>query len=584
MKNLSGAHAVIEVLEQYGVDTCFGMCGHTNLWLLKAIEDSKIRYFGVRHEQIASHAADGYFRAKRMPAMVLTTIGPGLTNALTGLGDALLDGSAVVVIAGDAPSYFSGQEAFQELSNIGEAEQISVARPLVKRAWRVAHRAALIPNLVEAIRVATSGNPGPVLLSVPLNFFSEFRQEEIPDVRRQMPTDSFSSPRKKTIQSVLKLFDGAENPVIIAGGGCVGANAQSALTEFCHYLGIPVVTTLSGCGVIPQDDDHYAGFISTVGTPVAHNLVNNADVVLVLGSRLGEMETSSWDREISLREDKTKIVQVDIDPRQIGRFYPVEIGIVANVRGFLEEACEILSNLKVSPTNARLKRINDIRTQVFTWNREIQQSSNWESSPIAVERLLSEIREVLPREGIFLTDVGIRHMVAQQFETYHPSRLYIASGWGTMGGAVAAAIGSKVACPDVPVIAEVGDGAFTSILGAVVTAVEHEVPVVWVVMNNFGYSSISIYQAKHGLGKTGTSFREGGGPAYSPDYAALAISCGAGGIAVRHPSELRPALETALSSNRPFVIDVLTEPEPRFRSSGRWDVNDLLAGIKSPNS
>ena len=584
MKNLSGAHATVQVLEQFGVDVCFGMCGHTNLWMLKAIEESGIRFVGVRHEQMATHAADGYFRAKRKPALVLTTIGPGMTNALTGLGDALLDGAAMVMIAGDAPNYFSGQEAFQELSNIGEAEQVSAARPLVKRAWRVAHRAALIPNLVEAIRVATTGNPGPVLLSVPLNFFSEMREEKIPAARQQMPTDTFSAPRKSTIDDALRLLNGASNPVIIAGGGAVNAEAQAELTEFAHALGIPVVTTLSGCGAISQDDDHHAGFISTVGSPIAHKLVNVSDVTLVLGSRLGEMETSSWDNQISLRGGQTKIIQVDIDPRQVGRFYPVQLGIVANVRGFLDEANALLRANSVAPSKPRVSRIAEIKAQVAAWKKEIRETSTWEASPIAVERLLAEIRAVLPRNGIFLTDVGIRHMVAQQFETYHPSRLYVGSGWGTMGGAVAAAIGAKLACPEAPVIAEVGDGAFTSIMGAVVTAVEHEVPVVWVVMNNYGYSSISVYQAKHGLGKIGTSFREGGGPSYSPDYAAFAIACGAGGATVRKAADLRPALEKALASGRPYVLDVLTESEPRFRASGRLDVNDLLAGVKSPHS
>ena len=185
-----------------------------------------------------------------------------------------------------------------------------------------------------------------------------------PDVRQRMPTDSVSTPRKATIDDALKLLEGASNPVIIAGGGAVNAEAQVALTEFAHTLGIPVVTTLSGCGVIAQDDDHHAGFISTVGTPAAHKLVNGADVALVLGSRLGEMETSSWDREISLNSDRTKIIQVDIDPRQVGRFYPVQMGIVANVRGFLDEANATLRSSARTPSKARIDRIAEIKGQV----------------------------------------------------------------------------------------------------------------------------------------------------------------------------------------------------------------------------
>jgi acetolactate synthase-1/2/3 large subunit len=198
-----------------------------------------------------------------------------------------------------------------------------------------------------------------------------------------------------------------------------------------------------------------------------------------------------------------------------------------------------------------------------------------------VERLLGDIREVLPRDGIFLTDVGIRHQVAQQFDVYDPRDHYVASGWGTMGGAVAAALGAKLGAPDRAVVAEVGDGAFTSILSAVVTAVEHDIPVVWIVMNNFGYSSISVYQHKHGLGALGTAFRTPDGKPYNPDFAALAQACGALGATVTDPADLRPALQKALDSGRPYVLDVHTEKAPRTRATGKWDVNDILSGSRN---
>jgi acetolactate synthase-1/2/3 large subunit len=171
-------------------------------------------------------------------------------------------------------------------------------------------------------------------------------------------------------------------------------------------------------------------------------------------------------------------------------------------------------------------------------------------------------------------------MVAQQFDVHSPETHYVASGWGTMGGAVAAALGSKVGRPDVTVISEVGDGAFSSILSAVVTAVEHEIAVVWVVMNNFSYGSISVYQAKHGLGSLGTSFRSG---TYNPNFAEFAIACGAGGEVVTDPNDLKPALQRAIDSGRPYVLEVHTDPAPKFRATGKWDVNDLLAGKIFPH-
>ncbi len=580
---VSGAEAVVAVLESFGIEICFGMCGHTNLWMLDAIQKSKIRFVGVRHEQVAAHAADGYFRATRKPAAVLTTIGPGLTNALTGFGDALLDGSAVVAIVGDAPNYFHGREAFQELSEHAEADQISIVRPLVKRAWRVSHRATLVPNAIEACNVALSGNPGPTVLSVPLNFFSEFRDETLTNLVNRRPTSYRSAAPEEQLILAFDLLSKGQRPLILAGGGAVNSQCQSEITELAELLKIPVITTLSGQGSIRKDHNLYGGFISTVGTPQAHRLINSCDVLLVLGSRLGEMETSSFDSAISINTSETKIIQVDIDPRQIGRQYPVAVGVVSDVKLLISEFLKLAKKVSSSNRSVPANWSSEIEVERKEWQKEIKDSSNWDGIPISVERMLSDIREVLPKEGIFLTDVGIRHIVAQQFDVYSSQTHYLASGWGTMGGAVAAALGAKVGCPDVPVISEVGDGAFSSVISSVITAVENDIAVVWVVMNNFGFSSISVYQAKHGLGNLGTSFKTATGKPYNPDFAALAIACGACGETVTNPSELKPALLRAIASGRPYVLDVHTDPAPKFRATGKWDVNDLLAGITSKN-
>jgi acetolactate synthase-1/2/3 large subunit len=330
--------------------------------------------------------------------------------------------------------------------------------------------------------------------------------------------------------------------------------------------------------VIPKDHDLYAGYTATVGTPVGHRLVNEADVVLALGTQLAEMETSSFKPSIAFRVPPTRLLQVDLDPTRIGRFYPVEQGIVADVATFLEQLWGALEERHPAVDWRSSERHRSTREELDAWADDIDANKVSDAQPIAVERLLGDIRAALPRDGIFLTDVGIRHQVAQQFEVYSPETLYVASGWGTMGGAVAAALGAKVAQPGRAVVSEVGDGAFSSILSAVVTAVEHDIPVVWVVMNNFAYSSINVYQHKHGLGHLGTAFTKPDGKAYNPDFAAFAEACGARGRVITDPGDLLPALKEALASNQPTVLDVHTEPAPRTRASGWWDVNDLLAG------
>lgn len=575
---LTGAEAVVKGLESLGIDVVFGLCGHTNLALLKALEKSRIRFVGVRHEQVASHAADGYFRVTHRPAVVLTTVGPGLTNALTGVGDACLDHSAMIVIAGDVPTYLTGRDAFQEANLHSDAQQFEIFRPLVKRGWRVPHRSMLLHSLARAYNYSISGSPGPVLLDVPIDIFSEPANEAVALVTGRLPTSQRQPGDWEEIDRAATLLVEAASPVLFAGGGAVLSEAQPEITALAEHLGMPVVTSLSGQGAVSQDHPLSAGYIATVGTPTAHRLINSADLVLVVGSQLDEMETSSWNPAISFRIPPTQLIQVDIEPTQIGKSYPVEVGIQGDARSVLRQ---LLTSVRASTPVRRWReseRFRELRRALDSWLREIQEAARSDARPIAVERLLADIRAVLPRDGIFITDVGIRHQVAQQFPIYEQMTHYVASGWGTMGGAVAAALGAKIGRPDRVVVAEVGDGAFGSVFSPVITAVEYEIPVTWIVMNNYGYSSINVYQAKHALGGLGTRFRRPDGRLFNPDFAAMAEACGAVGRRVEDPAILRPALEDAIASGRPTVIDVVTESASRTRASGYWDVNDILSG------
>jgi len=411
-----------------------------------------------------------------------------------------------------------------------------------------------------------------------MDLLSQPAVDAIPDMSSRRPTSSRVPGDPAEVAKAAELLVTSKRPVIYAGGGAVLSEAHAEITELAEHLGIPVVTSLSGQGAISQDHELSAGYTATVGTPISHELVNQADVALVLGSQLGEMETSSFSPEVSFRVPPTRLIQIDIEPGQIGKNYPVTVGIQGDVRTVLRQLVEVVHESLPSREYRNTQRFRNFRARADAWTSEIEQAARSDAKPIRVERLLADIRTALPREGIFLTDVGIRHQVAQQFPVYMPMTHYVGSGWGTMGGAVAAALGAKLGRPEIPVVAEVGDGAFSSVLSAVVTAVEHDIAVTWVVMNNFGYSSIAVYQNKHDLGAVGTSFRTNDGRPYNPDFARFAEACGARGIRIDEPTDFLPALKNAIGSGQPWVLDVHTEEAPRSRASGSWDVNEILSG------
>jgi acetolactate synthase-1/2/3 large subunit len=344
----------VATLEAYGVRYVFGLCGHTNLAMLGAIEQSSLTFIGVRHEQVASHAADGYFRATGQLAAVLTTIGPGLTNALTGIGDAALDGAGMIVIAGDVPSYLAGRGGFQELDLHGEAQQVEMVRPLVKRAWKVASREGLADITGRACQIALADQPGPVLLDVPMDFFSATFHDDIHVAAQRVPADRRTYAPAEQVARAAQMLVEAERPVIYAGGGAARSRARDQVLALAEHLGVPVVTTMAGQGVIPQDHPLCAGYTATVGTPLGHDLINSADVVLALGTRFGEMETSSYDPEVSFRVPPTRIVQVDVDASQIGRAYPVALGVVADAGAFLTQ---LLAEVHAAPRLGELRAV-----------------------------------------------------------------------------------------------------------------------------------------------------------------------------------------------------------------------------------
>ncbi len=570
------SHQLVRYLENRGITHLFGLCGHTNIAVLNALEGSKIRFVNTRHEQIASHAADGYARAKKETAVVLSHVGPGLTNAATGVANAALDSIPMVVIAGDIPSYYYGKHPHQEINLHADASQWEVYRPFVKRAWRV-DTPELLPEILEkAFQLAESGCPGPVLVSVPMDMFSRKIDPALFE-RAQKHTRKLEKPSidDETARKIVQTLIDAKAPVIQAGGGVILADAAEELKAFVDHLGIPVAHSLMGKGVIPDDHDLVLGMTGFWGTELVNGKCLNADWVFGIGTRFAEADCSSWEKEYTFDFDKSKLIHIDIDPSEIGRNYPAAIGIVAD----LKHALKVLNRVarEMLPEGRRNQALRD---EIVAFRKNFvagnQKFATDDCFPMMPERILAEVRAVLPRDAIITTDVGWnKNGVGQQFPIYTPGSILTPGGLATMGFGAPAALGAKLACPERVVVSLVGDGGFGQNPALLATAVEENIPAIWIIMNNFAFGTIAGLQKAHFGTTVGTLFRKDGEP-YQADFAAVARAYGAEGVKVESAAEFRAALELAVKSNKPFVIDVAMKNNP-VPTTGHWNILDIYS-------
>src|SRR6478735_4856903 len=327
------SHQLVNYLEERGIEHIFGLCGHTNIAVLTALEESKIKFVNVRHEQIAAHAADGYARVKRETAVVLSHLGPGLTNAATGVANAALDSIPMVVIAGDVPSHYYGKHPHQEVNLHADASQYEIYRPFVKRAWRV-DQPDLFPEIIEkAFILAESGRPGPVLVDVPMDIFSkEIDVALFERLRHNAKTLQKPSLDEQTAEAIVQKLVAAKRPLLYVGGGILLADAAVELRTFVDHLQIPVAHTLMGKGALPDDHPLVLGMSGFWGTKFINDRCRGADLIVGLGTRFSDADCSSWAPEYTFNIPPPRLIHIDIDPAEIGRNYPVEIGAVADLR------------------------------------------------------------------------------------------------------------------------------------------------------------------------------------------------------------------------------------------------------------
>jgi acetolactate synthase-1/2/3 large subunit len=570
------AEQMVGYLERRGVEYVFGLCGHTVIAFLDALSrSSSVKYISFRNEQIATMAADGYARIKKKAGVVMCHLGPGITNTVTGVANASFDSIPMVIIAGDVPRYYYGKHPHQEVNLHADASQYEILKPIVKRAWRVDDAEAMPEVLDKAFRLAESGRPGPVLISVPMDVFSEEIEEDL-FARTYLDSHQTIKPAlaPSAAKAIAKKLVEAKKPVIHAGGGILLAGASKELLDLVEFLDIPVSRTLMGQGCISDTHPLMLGQTGFWGLEYTHRYTANADVLLGLGTRFAEADSSSWYPGVTFDMKKTEFLQIDIDPAEIGRNYPVSIGAIADLKEALVQILEEAK--KMCPEGIKRPELRE----TIRKNRSAFREANIAISedgrfPMTPQRILKDVKETIPEDAIIFTDVGWnKNGVAQQFDITLPGTIHHSSGLATMGFGASALLGGKLAAPDKVVITLVGDGGFGINPSSLATAVEQDIPVVWIVMNNSAFGTIAGLEYSHYKTKFGTVFTTPDGKPYSPNWAEVAKAYGVEAIRIDSAENFRPALEQALASNKPFLLDVPMEnigvPTP-----GCWNINDI---------
>lgn len=580
MTKRKGGDIIAEGLIKEGIDHVFGICGHGNIGLLDCLYEvrDEIRLVSPRHEQTAVHMADGFFRVSHKPAATLTSTGPGSANQIMALAVAQTDSSAVYSMTANVPTSQFNRGPFQELNMHHQADFNNVIKPVVKRSFQPSRVEMLPLTMRQAASTMTTGRPGPVNLDIPYNLFQE--EAEVTDE----PAGSAFGKRRSgaSTEDVAKATDwllAAKRPVIFIGHGVTLSEASKELTALAKRLGVPVISSPNGMGCIDMGDPLSLGFIGRNGAYQANQAGRHADLVLAIGARFDDRSASSWKPGYSWNFPTTKLIHVDVDHAEIGRNYAPDLPILADAKAFL---LQILA--EVDSRNAPgADNLSAWHADIAGWRKEWQDfiAPNFamHSSPIRPERIVADCRKVLPDDAIISLDSGIHHNWFMQFwEARRPQSMLNTWGYSGMGFGPSSIMGAKLAAPDRVCVSICGDGGFTMVPHVLCTAVEYDIPVVWVVWNNFAWGAIRDLQYAYFDGREyGTGFYQGENrEPYNPDFAAWARASGVAGYTVTKSEDFAGALEQAVASNKPALIDVHVDADIRPPSTGSWELPPLV--------
>lgn len=537
-ERMTGARAFIECLYREGVDTIFGYPGGVLLPIYDELYSSNIRHILVRHEQAAAHAAEGYARATGKTGVCLATSGPGATNLVTGIANAYMDSIPMVAFTGQVPSSLIGNDAFQEANITG------ITMPITKHNYLVQDVRELPRIIKEAFHIASTGRPGPVLVDLPKDITTDMIDFHYPE---KVELRGYSPTYQGNLQQIKKAateIERSSNPVIYAGGGVISSGAAAELKKLAEKIRAPVTTTLTGMGGFPGDHPLFMGMPGMHGTKYANYAIQEADLLIAVGVRFDDRVTG----KIKSFASNAKIIHIDIDPAEISKNVKVDIPIVGDAKWILSH---LLKHTGKAQSEEWLEKIAGWKEQYPLHYLEAACKDD-----IKPQYIIEQINEVCP-DAIIVTEVGQHQMWAAQYFKYTEPRTFISSGGlGTMGYGFPAAIGAKVARPDKVVIDVSGDGSFQMNSQEMATIVQNNIPVIIAIFNNGFLGMVRQWQEIfYGKRYSSTCIRD------SVDFVKLAEAYGALGIRVTKCSEVRPALEKAIASGRPTLIDFIVECE-----------------------
>ncbi len=557
-EHLSGGDMLIRALQDAGVEYVFGYPGGAALHIYDAIfRQQKVEHILVRHEQAATHMADGYARATGKPGVVLVTSGPGATNAITGIATAYMDSIPMIVISGQVPASLIGTDAFQETDMVG------ISRPIVKHSFIVRHCSEIPEIVAKAFYIATTGRPGPVVIDVPKNttdplITAEYRYPTSVSLRSYTPeTRGDAQQIRKAAAAMIE----ARRPVIYAGGGVILGNASDALTRFARQLNFPVTNTLMGLGAFPGEDRQFLGMLGMHGTYEANMAMHHADLILAIGARFDDRVTNDPRK---FCPDAT-IIHVDVDPASIAKIISAHIPIAGDVALVLEEL-----EVQVAAERARRPALPDAEALAEWWDR----IDAWRAAhglrhdlrpepgrPIRPQTAVQALHRVTGGEAYVTSDVGQHQMFAAQYYRFPAPRRWINSGGlGTMGFGLPAAMGVQFGFPDAVVACVTGEGSFMMNMQELSTCLQYGLPIKIINLNNQALGMVKQWQDMQYSGRHSQS-------SYSdslPDFKTLVEAFGHVGIRVEQAEDLEPALEEAFSDKyrrRLVFVDIWVDRE-----------------------
>jgi thiamine pyrophosphate-dependent acetolactate synthase large subunit-like protein len=538
MARMSGGSAVVEGLVAEGVTHAFGVIGTAMLEVFDALYDrTDIRYVGVRHEQNAVHMADGYARIRgRSGAVIAGQPGPGATNLVTGLAEARLAFSPVVVVAGDTSSLQVDRDTFQEV------DQQALFAPVTKRTMTAKTPGRIPEYIEEAFRVAEAGRRGPVVLNIPGDLLAV--EIDVGERVPRVPEHAGAAP-PAALGQVVELLAGAERPLIVAGAGVKWSRASAALAALAERLNAPVAASAGHGDVLPGDHPLFIGQIGPRGNQVATDLLRRADVVLALGTRLG-YNTTLFSRDNVASE--AAIVHVDIEPSAVGRYFPVAVGIAADAGATIEALLEVVGERDGGAWTAGAQ---SARAALL----EQRATADDDGDALAPASVYAALQRALPRDAIVTVDTGTISLHATDtLQTYQPPSLMTPLDFGLVGFSYPAGLGAKAAAPDRPVVSVIGDGGFSMSMCELGTAMAAGLNTVTVVLNNGCWGAEKAYQRDF------FGSRYVGADLVNPPFDAVARAYGANGVRVETAADVTTALHDALASDRPSVIEVPVDP------------------------